>query len=1065
MVLWQRIKDLYKKISVSAKQTTISTEDGGTNVMTFTFGDGTSTTLSVKNGSKGSDGAKGATGAKGEKGDRGPVGETGAKGEKGDRGPVGATGAKGEKGDRGPVGETGPQGNSGIADASNKALINDAVTGGETSYLSAEVGKLGILTYDCSKGGTVEHASLQDAINAVPTTFRKAGITIIYKSGDSIYRYTLKSNTWSSDTANWFSVEDKLSDLSNSNDKIKTLLNSVEKDILGESILEYEVAVTGKYINHTGLEYTQSNSIITKPIQLYAGDKIKMIVNDSGFAIIAKPKVEEIYTPVYIYSGRNKLREYVVTEDMLVCFTIIEGSKITIVNGGISKNISEIKPKSDYAYDAILRTERGKKNILSVSDIKSGDVVDIVLLPDYSYAVSNYSDDNSAISIWAYDKTSNSYEANIVERLLYGNTAIVSVSKKVEAIIITSTSTNIKFDININGIVNRVELVEDAVSPRSIKDNLRSDGSIKRIADCIKNGKADSDYYGKENTRYKLNVKSGFDKLYMYFEWRATSAIDTRDTNKPIVLFSTLNGYARTYLFFEGLKTNNANLYRYILYGCAPRGKYSFSNPFSVPSDNETTGKMGEKYHNFVGMDALWIRYTGSASSASMKLLQDGIEFTLGDKTEKVTAKSGDLLLEVCRKINAIQDIECSLINGADNKTYNDVFYEDTLSIPLKYTFTSSNGMTINDSPRIYIPLKYDEKWHSCEVLVDVSKKIMYVNHDGFTVVTDLTTYKNGSNTVDYSEGLNNAIKSDICEICIGEDYNEGNIPLVFRNLEIEVGSDGGAEIIEARCPIPNSTGVPYDRTGIIQMISNHNPRVVLYEGHGILVGNDKDFPASENESFTSERSMACTTGRLMRLFEYAKNKGYEFVSWQDVVDWKINGKTLPKRSMSLMFDDFRVENYLDYDKRIPFRKFNVKPALCLITSTERFPLDGTITVNDKTYTRKEAIEICKTAGWYLTSHSHDHRNQDEIQPSAQISLLKTDALMADEYNINSDIITYGGANFRFYNLSAMKASSFSMGVNGMSQDYICKAINNFYINRVDIGLRLNWEKVIAPLA
>lgn len=853
--------------------------------------------------------------------------------------------------------------------------------------------------------------------------------------------------------------------VSNSDDKIKTLLNSVEKDILGESILEYEVAVTGKYINITGLEYSQSNSIITKPIQLYAGDKIKMIANDSGFAIIAKPKVDEKYTPVYIYYGKNKLREYVVTEDMLVCFTIVEGSKITIVNGGISKNISEINPKLDYAYDAILRTERGKKNILSVSDIKDGDVVDIVLLPDYSYEVSNYSADNSAISIFVYNKTSSSYEERIVGTLQYGHTVIISVSKKVEAIAIKSTSTNIKFDINIiNGIVNRVELVEDAVSPRSIKDNLQSDGSIKRIADCIKNGKADSDYYGKENTRYKLNVKSGFDKLYMYFEWRATSAIDTRDTNKPIVLFSALNGYARTYMFFEGLRTNNANLYRAINYGRAPRGKYSYSNPLNAPSDNNIAGKIGEKYHNFVGMDALWIRYTGSASSASMKLLQDGIEFTLGDRTEKVTAKSGDLLLEVCQKVDAIQDIECSLINGADNKTYNDVFYEDTLSIPLKYTFTSSNGMTMNDSPRIYIPLKYDEKWHSCEVLVDVSKKIMYVNHDGFTVVTDLTTFKNGSNTIDYSEGLNNAIKSDICEICIGEDYNEGNIPLVFRNLEIEVGSDGGAEIIEARCPIPTSAGT-YDKTGIIQMISNHNPRVVLYEGHGILVGNDNDFPASENESFVSERSMSCTTGRLMRLFEYAKNKGYEFVSWQDVVDWKINGKTLPKRSMSLMFDDFRVENYLDYDKRIPFRKFNVKPALCLITSTERFPLDGTITVNDKTYTRKEAIEMCKTAGWYMTSHSHDHRNQDEIQPSAQIALLKTDALMADEYNINSDIITYGGSNFRFYNLSAMKASSFSMGVNGMSQDYICKAINNFYINRVDIGLRLNWENVIAPLA
>ncbi len=189
MVLWQKIKDLYKKTSVSAKQTTTSTADGGTNVMTFTFGDGTSTTLSVKNGSKGSDGANGATGAKGEKGE------------------------KGEKGDRGPIGETGPQGNSGIADASSKALINDAVTGGATSYLSAEVGKLGILTYDCSKGGSVTHATLQDAINSVPTTFQKVGLTITYKSGGTIYLYTLKANTWSADPTNWFSVEDKLSDL------------------------------------------------------------------------------------------------------------------------------------------------------------------------------------------------------------------------------------------------------------------------------------------------------------------------------------------------------------------------------------------------------------------------------------------------------------------------------------------------------------------------------------------------------------------------------------------------------------------------------------------------------------------------------------------------------------------------------------------------------------------------------------------------------------------------------------------------------------------------------------
>ena len=286
VVLWNKIKDLYKKISVSANQTTISTEDGGTNIMTFTFGDGTSTTLSVKNGSKGSNGTKGdkgdqgiqgIQGPKGDKGDKGIQGPVGPKGDKGDQGDQGIQGPKGDaftyndftkyqlalfKGDRGPIGETGPQGNSGIADASSKALINDVVTGGETSYLSAEVGKLGIFTYDCSKGGTVNHESLQDAINAVPTTFKKAGISIIYKSGDSIYHYTLKSNTWSSNSANWFSVEDKLWDL-------QLYSQNISLDVFGfDELTKFNGA-----IEYTGWEINAGQHV---QILIRKGDVVKV---------------------------------------------------------------------------------------------------------------------------------------------------------------------------------------------------------------------------------------------------------------------------------------------------------------------------------------------------------------------------------------------------------------------------------------------------------------------------------------------------------------------------------------------------------------------------------------------------------------------------------------------------------------------------------------------------------------------------------------------------------------------------------------------------------------------
>ena len=241
------------------EQTTTSIESGGVNVITITTGNGT-TSFEVRNGSKGEQGEKGEKGDKGEKGEKGEQGTQGIQGAKGDTGSPGERGLQGERGEKGDMGsigkisisvdnttgtpsatassskaadgstdisfsfkgikgengekgEVGMQGNSGVADASNKTLVNDAITGGETDFLSAEVGKLGILTYDCSKGGSVTHATLQEAINSVPTTFQKVGLTITYKSGDTIHRYTLNANAWSADPTNWFSVEDKLNDL------------------------------------------------------------------------------------------------------------------------------------------------------------------------------------------------------------------------------------------------------------------------------------------------------------------------------------------------------------------------------------------------------------------------------------------------------------------------------------------------------------------------------------------------------------------------------------------------------------------------------------------------------------------------------------------------------------------------------------------------------------------------------------------------------------------------------------------------------------------------------------
>lgn len=76
------IKD-FPIVLTGGSQTTTSAADGGSNVFTFNKSDGTTTTLTVKNGSKGSTGATGATGP------QGPKGDTGATGPQGPQGPAG----------------------------------------------------------------------------------------------------------------------------------------------------------------------------------------------------------------------------------------------------------------------------------------------------------------------------------------------------------------------------------------------------------------------------------------------------------------------------------------------------------------------------------------------------------------------------------------------------------------------------------------------------------------------------------------------------------------------------------------------------------------------------------------------------------------------------------------------------------------------------------------------------------------------------------------------------------------------------------------------------------------
>ena len=141
----------------SVVQTTTSTEDGGTNVITVTKTDGTSSTFAVRNGSRGSAGPAGPQGPQGLQGETGPQGLQGPKGEQGQAGPQGEQGPKGDTGEQGPQGiqgiqgpqgETGPQGPrgetgpQGPAGADGKSAYQYAKDGGYTGTEAEFAAKL-----------------------------------------------------------------------------------------------------------------------------------------------------------------------------------------------------------------------------------------------------------------------------------------------------------------------------------------------------------------------------------------------------------------------------------------------------------------------------------------------------------------------------------------------------------------------------------------------------------------------------------------------------------------------------------------------------------------------------------------------------------------------------------------------------------------------------------------------------------------------------------------------------------------------------------------------------------
>lgn len=556
-----------------------------------------------------------------------------------------------------------------------------------------------------------------------------------------------------------------------------------------------------------------------------------------------------------------------------------------------------------------------------------------------------------------------------------------------------------------------------------IENNLLSDG-IDNLPECqiFKNGTA-GDYYGQDNVRYRFKVGSGRKNIHVFFEYQWTAPPVYKDNSTYYTLAKVYGGLVKVVQYYRDI--NAGSLRRNIIFG-TDNERYG-SQTASINVDNHIIPN---------GNMAFWIQYTGETASSSSDVTCSFSNGTVtvahsstGTVIGSISYQPTDSVDTLINLLNTIEGISCGAVETTGHICSELLISEEDVTFNLWKTYTNSNNETKYDYPKIDIYYAHDKNWHTCEIIVDIENEVSYVAFDGQTVRAYINL---------------NATESQYIEI--GGAYGDTETPIRVRNLEIDYGSFGDAEIVQSKTP-------PY--TGVLaQLISKHNPRLLIYEGHGVDIGVDVNAPYSDD--------MAVTTDRLNRVFTALREKGYVPVTWQQIIDWKLSGGKLPKRCFNIMMDDWRFENYVDYDKRRPFEKFNVKPGLAVVSSTKA--LSDTMEINGKEYAVADIVRMTMTAGWYPCSHTTNHRRNTDVAPSELDELLKVDVLDCNALGIYSDIIVYPYGAFNTWIGNAVNRSSFKLGVNIVINTYNCKMTNNANFGRVEIGTRQSLDDVLAPI-
>lgn len=545
------------------------------------------------------------------------------------------------------------------------------------------------------------------------------------------------------------------------------------------------------------------------------------------------------------------------------------------------------------------------------------------------------------------------------------------------------------------------------------------------IAFCAKNDFAikvlpKSTVINKDFSAIK-NVKNNIvlpkhDKLHVYYEFKfGDIALPTDSSATEVELFNGYGGLVK----FATLHKKMTLVESYIT---APVTASILNK--DITYDSNQVVYLGNKWTNHIrGNNAFSIRCTDtSKQDMTMTIGAEGVVFTSGGTIiDRVECDAGTTINSLINELKKISYLDVILIESVNHK-YGDLLVDASVNIPMFYDFKKLDNSTYIDNPYISIPYKTDKSWHSIELMIDHTSNKSYFAIDGLTCMSDISN----DDITDYT-------------MMIGKDVAE------IRNIVIDVDTFADCEIVESEAP-------PYKKH--IQLISNHNPRLLIFEGHGISVRSDNSVPV--------EDSMEVSTDRLRTVIEYLDEHKYVPVSFHDIVEWKLGNKMLPKRCYNMMFDDWRLCNYIDYEKRLPFASANICAGLAVVSSLKS--RNDTEDIDGITYNVGDMVDTIMRARWYPCSHTYNHAELLNRKVSEVDLELKKDIRSTETLGIYSDVLVYPQGSYEIRYRAPMENSAFKLGINIVTDNYNCRGLSDYSLTRVEIGSRETLENVLKPI-